>query len=128
MSPTILVLQINWDFPQNSKKRIQFFPIQTLVSYKGQKNKRDPNLLHRTTAFKDREFQFLISTSQNITHVFHVHILFQMLLKGLLLLLLVVCLFSSGLANSSQYENQDQLSADDDNNNLQLDFHRVMTS
>merc|ERR1739847_15118 len=46
----------------------------------------------------------------------------KMLLKGLLLL--VVCLFSSGLANSSQYDNQDQLSADDDNNNLQLDFHR----
>jgi len=45
----------------------------------------------------------------------------KMLLKGLLLL--VVCLFSSGLANSSQYD-QDQLSADDDNNNLQLDFHR----
>jgi hypothetical protein len=49
-----------------------------------------------------------------------------MLLKGLLLLL-AVCLFSSGLANSShqqQYDNQDQLSADDDNSNLQLDFHR----
>jgi len=50
----------------------------------------------------------------------------KMLLKGLLLFL-VVCLFSSGLANSShqqQYDNQDQLSADDDSNNLQLDFHR----
>jgi len=45
-----------------------------------------------------------------------------MLLKGLLLL--VVCLFSSGLANSSHQYDQDQLSADDDNNNLQLDFHR----